>query len=86
MAVIDKACDDNWDINNYLDDSTSLNPRRASGMSAHPPPSEYVKKDDAMHILFCEHQRITSKDSNGPRVVAPCSSFETGQSRNQGCN
>jgi len=63
------ADNDNWDINDYLDDSASLNPRRASGMSGtSTAPSEYVKKDDAMQLLFREHRRITSKDSNGSYV------------------
>lgn len=60
------ADNDNWDINDYLDDSASLNPRRASGLSgASAAPSEYVKKDDAMQLLFHEHRCITSKDSEG---------------------
>ena len=53
--------DDDWDINDYLDDSASHQASRMSGTST--TPSEYVKKDDAMQLLFCEHRRITSKDA-----------------------
>jgi len=32
-------------------------------------PSECVGEDDAMHLLFREHRRITSKDSNGSYML-----------------
>lgn len=63
------ADDDNWDINDYLQDSASLGPRRASAMSStSAAPSESAKRDDAVQLLFREHRRVASKDSNGSYV------------------
>ena len=63
------ADDDSWDINDYLEDSASLDPRRASGVSnTSTAPSEFARKDDTMQLLFREHRRMASKDSNGSYV------------------
>jgi hypothetical protein len=63
------ADDDNWDINDYLEDSASQGPRRASGVSGtSTAPSESTKRDDAVQLLFREHRRVASKDSNGSYV------------------
>jgi hypothetical protein len=65
---------EDWDINDYLDDSTSVNfdPRRASAQSGHSsvPNSGNGRGEEAMQLLFREHRRMASKESNASSYVS----------------